>query len=365
MARPGQSAGTRRWQFYAQLCELFERPQEAQAVYERLLKRRPHDANARVHLARLVLENDPHQAVQHLLAVPSRDRDWVGQVLVESCERRVRERDQAEALLMLAELVAGYVQGLADPNRSDLQWVDQVREHLVVSMRVDRRRLGPLYSPIVLRDDMDEQMEPLENERRRVHNALCRSMLGVPQLVEQGFAGLHAEARSRGALTDEFVGLAYQAWSLAQTDPSRWATSTDYRSRGSRRAAPSTRPINYLLHDAWQKGTLPDCVHRLKQAVPEQRRVAAAQQIDAMARLYRVPGTQFRQAADAFVNQRGTTTRVTTQLPLPTRDLREDLVRDVWEARAFEIELDKLFQDYLPESFSTGFPSAAPVSPQK
>jgi len=342
MAHPGQSNVVRRWLFYAELCDLFKRPEQTGRIYARILKRRPQDPSVRVRMACTLLKNDPNQAVEHLLAVRRRDQAMMGEILLESMERRVRDLDQARELLGLGKVVTAYLQGLDDPQRVDVQWVDQVRQRLSDHIRVGRQRLAPLYHSRGLEDGLDEATLQLPNQRRSIHNDLCRAMLCVPQVAGRGFAGLHAEGRARGGLTDEFVDLAYGAWCLAHAKPPRWGTSTFSRSWGNGRENRAIHPIEYLLHHAWEEGTLAHWARRLKEAVPSAKRPAVAEQIDAVAHLYLVPETQFPDAAHAFVKQWQSAHQPLMQWPINRRDTRLTLVADVYAARSLQVDMRAL-----------------------
>jgi tetratricopeptide (TPR) repeat protein len=342
MAHPGQSNVVRRWLLYAQLCDLFERPEQTRRIYERILKKRPQDPNARVRMAYALLKNDPNQAVEHLLAVRRRDQAMMGEILIQSSDRRVRDLDQARDLLSLGKVVTAYLQGLDDPERVDLQWVDQLRERLSGHIGMGRQHLAPIYHARGLQEGLDEDAAQLQRQRRSVHNDLCRAMLHVPQLAGRGFSGLHAEARARGALTDEFADLAYGAWCLAHTNPPRWRTSTFSHSWGNGRENRAIHPIEYLLHHAWKKDTLAQCVRRLKEAVPSAKRPAVAEPIEAMAHLYLVPEMQFPDAAHTFVKQWKSAHQTMMQWPIHRRDARLTLVADVYAARSLQVDMRAL-----------------------
>ncbi len=121
MAHPGQSLNVKRGLFYAQLCRLFARPQQASTIYAGILQRRPQDPIVNLYMASMLIKRDPNEALAHLRAIRPRDQGLIGQFLMESCEWNPRNIEQAETILDTARLVTSYLEHLPDPNRISLQ----------------------------------------------------------------------------------------------------------------------------------------------------------------------------------------------------------------------------------------------------
>jgi len=342
MAHPGQSHNLKRRLFYAQLCQLFSRPQQASTIYAGILQRRPRDPIVNLYMASTLMKHDPNEALAHLLAIRQRDQDLIGQFLMESCEWNPRNIEQVKTILETGRLATSYLQHLADPNYTNLQWADQMRARLSSSMGLGHEQLRGLYQPARQSNDLDEQSLRLQKQRRSTHNRLCRMMLSIPQLAGQGFTGLHAEARARRALTDEFADLAYQAWCLTQTYQSRWGISASRHSWGNGRSNRTVHALEYLLFQAWHQGALPERVHRLKAAVPSKRRAPVAQQIDALARLYLVSADEFAETADTFLNQWESAGQTLMSFAVNDPDTRLGWVMDAYTDRSLDTDLDAL-----------------------
>lgn len=341
MAHPGQSQNLKRRLFYAQLCQLLDRPEQALAIYQGILQRRPRDPVVHLRLASLLSKDDPNEALTHLRSIRRRDEGLVGEFLLALCDERPENPEQVETLLSTGALARGYLQQLEDPNRSDLHWVDRMRQKLTDSMDFGSVDLPSIYRSDDASDELNEQHLQLQAKRRRVHNNLCQAMLPVPQLASQGFTGLHAEARARQALTDAHLELAYQAWRVVQGQLLRGVYTSSQR-WGEGRAQRTVDPLEYLIYETWKQGTLPDCVRRLQEAVPAERSESVAQQIDAIAGLYLVPAAEFAQAADAFVNQWMYTGPSLMSFPVRSIDSRLAWVMDAYADRKLNADLDAL-----------------------
>jgi tetratricopeptide (TPR) repeat protein len=329
------------------LAELYRQTGQYEERRQALLQAarlRPRDPHIHLSMTSMLMEEDPNEALDHLYAIQPKDEALIGRFLVASCQWRPQTPEQGEIMLRNVRFVITYLRHLDDPNRAQLQWVDQIREHLSHRISLGRRRLSGLYRPdtMTLTGPMGESIRTLQGQRRHIHNRLCRVMLSIPQLAGRGFSGLHAEARARQALTEEFADLAFQAWRLTQTDISRRGHATFPSTWAAGRFSRLIHSLEYLLYQAWEKGTLPECVRRLKEAVPPERRASIAEQIDGLAQLYLVGAAEFAQAADVLVNQWTHTGQALMSFPVHRLDVRLAWVIDAYWDRALDVDLDAL-----------------------
>ena len=333
LAAPSGEATVRELVEYGRICEFLEREKEAVAAYEQAIAQDSTNPAARMRLALLSIEADPQGSAKHLTAIKRSAANSVGQKLVRVAWHQF-SRGEAESALDLARVVTAYLDLIEDPNQQNLDWVDGLADAIATRCGHSACRLHHLYEYVdppatsggrrggprsfggsmvitsggtgtVSRRLRMEWGSPfrenvqIAEERRRVHNALCRKMLEIPQLAEVGFARLAAEAEARDALTDQYVEMARRAMlthkPYRQTNPLT-AMSSSLRQRSL------FGPAEYLVRQARNDGTLEKVVAEF---VPELKRNGADDQAEKLVRLadvYTAAPDRFFSAVDRFLS---------------------------------------------------------------
>jgi len=317
---------------YGRICELLDRPGEAVAAYEKAVAMDPKNAAARTRLALLSIKTDPRGSARQLAAIDGSVVNTVGQRLVQQVWQ-LFVTGQGESALDIARLVTEYLALIEEPERQNLDWVDSLAD--AVAQRCDHSagRLHHLYGSGVSRPNLAggrwaqslgtgmivtpggvryfhgqipmnwanpfREDARMAEQRRTVHNALCRKMLEVPQLAEVGFARLAAEAKARNALPDHYVEMARRA--MLTHKPYRQTNPLTATSRGLSQTSLMS-PAEYLVREARKAGTLDRLVSEF---VPQLKRNGADDQAAKLTRLadvYTASPDRFFRAVDRFLS---------------------------------------------------------------
>lgn len=331
-AGPGE-ATVRKLVEYGRICELLERPREAVAAYEKAVALDPKHPAARMRLAFLSVKTNPGNSAKHLAAINRSDINSVGQGLV-ALVWQFFAQGQVEPALDLVRVVTEYLALIEDPQKQNLDWVDRLADAIAAQSHHSACRLHHLYgSPVSLPNLMGGRSAQslgigmivtpsgvryfhgqipthwanpfredarMADQRRNVHNALCRKMLEVPQLAEVGFARLAAEAEARDALADRYVETARQAMlthePYHQTGPLAAVSNSPHRTS-------LTGPAEYLVREARKAGTLNKLVSEF---VPQLKRKGAddqAAKLTRLAEIYTASPDRFFSTVDRFLSE--------------------------------------------------------------
>lgn len=330
-AGPGE-ATTRKLVEYGRICELLDRPAEAVAAYEKAVAMDPKNAAARTRLALLSIKTDPRGSGMHLAAIDRSVVNTVGQGLVQQAWQ-LFVTGRVESALDIARMVTEYLALIEEPEKQNLDWVDRLADAIAQRCDHGAGRLHHLYgSPVSLPNlpggrsaqsfgtgmivtpsgvryfhgqipmnwaNPFREDARIADQRRTVHNALCRRMLEIPQLAEVGFARLAAEAEVRDALTDQYVQMARQA--MLTHKPYRQTNPLTAVSRG----LPQTSlmdPAEYLVREARKAGTLDKLVSEFAPQLKQNGADDQAAKLTRLADVYTASPDRFFGAADRLLS---------------------------------------------------------------
>lgn len=330
-AGPGE-ATVRKLVEYGRICELLEHSEEAIAAYEKAVALDPKHPAARMRLALLSSKTDPKNGAEHLAAVNPSAVNSVGQGLVRLVWQFF-SMGQVESALDVARTVTEYLALIEKSEKQNLDWVDSLADAIAAQCRHNACQLHHLYespSPPApnlgggrgsqppggtvvtfsgagsfrrqVRMDWGRSFREdarVADQRRTAHNALCRKMLEIPQLVQVGFSRLAAEAEARDALTDQYTAMARQA--MLTHKPYRQANPLAAVSR-SLPGASLVSPAEYLVREAHRTRTLDKLVGEF---VPQLRRNGAddqAEKLMGLADVYAASPDRFFRTVDRFLS---------------------------------------------------------------
>lgn len=330
-AGPGE-ATTRKLVEYGRICELLDRPGEAVAAYEKAVAMDPKNAAARTRLALLSIKTDPRSSARHLAAIDRSVVNTVGQRLVQQVWQ-LFVTGQSESALDIARMVTDYLALIEEPEKQNLDWVDRLADAIAQRHDHGAARLHHLYgSPVSLPNlpggrwaqslgtgmivtpsgtryfhgqapmnwaNLFREDARMADQRRTVHNALCRKMLEIPQLAEVGFARLAAEAQARDALTDQYVQMARQAMLVHK--PYR-QTNPPMAVSGGLHQASLIGPAEYLVREARKAGTLDKLVSEFVLQLKQNGADDQAAKLTRLADVYTASPDRFFGAADRFLS---------------------------------------------------------------
>ena len=108
---PGENATSQRGIEYAVACEMFDRPKDARAMYEKLLEKKPKDDAVRMRLVTLLAAEDPKLAEGHLKELKPTASMTVGQGLLGTLQDYEADLESrvasAEVAVLYLKLLAG------------------------------------------------------------------------------------------------------------------------------------------------------------------------------------------------------------------------------------------------------------------
>lgn len=174
----------------ALLADLFGQFDEAQSLYERVLKTRPRDAALHMRLALLLArtKDDTKAAVEHLLAVPPAQLDAVAGNLMRSIESSSNMRARVNVVRM-ANAYMTQMKGKVDAG--DMLWCQRAVDLIVSAVYGDQHRLPSLLDK---EQQVNELSRHLHDERRKVFDEHCTVAMNYPTIAQHVLPAMFAMA---------------------------------------------------------------------------------------------------------------------------------------------------------------------------
>lgn len=342
---PGENATSQRGIEYAVACEMFDRPKEARAMYEKLLEKKPKDDAVRMRLVTLLAAEDPKLAEGHLKELKPTASMTVGQSLMGTLQDY--EAD-LESRVASAEVAVLYLKLLAGQPNVQTDWSEGFVQML--SRQLHSNNVGALpslLSKVTLDRTKSETMGKLIERRRAAQEAFCQEMLKTQSGARSGFTFLLAAAEARGDVNDEeFTARAVQllrdeaeSKPLAAGQRGHHYSYNDNDPNAVRLRSPEEYLVRCAMATDWK---LID--EELLPALEKGRVKQGAQTLKQMSKLYRCPPEEFLAAADQ-VMKRGQRSPV-------MQDEAADLaiVVAAWKDRELDVDLQPVVLERLKRS---------------
>lgn len=376
LARPPAQAPVQGLAQYGRICEILGRKRKAMAAYERAVAQDPSRPAAGLQLAILLAEEAQERAAGHLAAIDKVYANQVGQALgtvIQMCFGR----GQADQAVSLVTVLMNYLDRIHDPALMNLDWVDRVGDILAQSYHHDSYRLDHLYQKQASHKTADQHRQQilkqimkfpgppprmvrrmmqdigqyssaeairLSKQRREIHNQLCRKMLAIPQLAEAGFSRLAAEAKARGALTDEHMALARQA--MLTHEPHQ---KMGHRFGISRRIVNGRyiRPISSaecLALQAYQTRTCDRLISEFLPELEQKQKTEQAAKLGHFLDLYTVAADDFFRTGERFLDS-VTPNRLGSAQAMFEAEVGIEIVLDAYQAR--DLQRDQAMGQFI------------------
>ncbi|WP_211325495.1 tetratricopeptide repeat protein [Roseimicrobium gellanilyticum] len=278
-ADPGDSASMRRKLEFAGLNELLGREKEARDLYEAVLVAAPRTTEAQVRMISLLSTSDSDAAAQRILELKQgTPLATVLQNLVQTMQnssgRGGLSRRIAAARTFTAVLEKLASGGTKFPPDVSLPYMAGASRSIGQAHYGNNSddgterdpRLPDLYSA-TLYDGTHRSKEEVAGmnsakgkERREAHDALCRAMMKVPELAEDGFSALAsltiAEKQDFAQLKESATAclkLTNDPANRRRIENARSQYGYSYSSGGSERLW-QPKPAEFLIYAAWKEG---------------------------------------------------------------------------------------------------------------
>ena len=218
---PGKTTNYGMRSHWAFACQVLGQKEKAMANYQKILQERPNKDGVRLQLIALKLESDPNAVVEIIKSVPEASAKVIVNRTLILIRQSAMPFEERLALLdkMTKELLA---MSLATKKKPQLHPITDLVQAIAEMKSAAGLSIGHLYA---LEFDVDvrynqprkDKIATLRARRREIHDKICESMIGVPELAREGFRRLSGLRYRDGADEKETFELAKAALLQATT----------------------------------------------------------------------------------------------------------------------------------------------------
>jgi tetratricopeptide (TPR) repeat protein len=196
---PGESNNATRLNEIAFVYEVFDKEQEAQKLYERILEQHPKDDTARARLLMILLKSEKNMPAfdEHFPKLSDSGCNMMAQMLssqVDDNESGWNER------FRFMEIAIRLLAKEKDRPHIDVDWANSLVQSFGNQQfnNASQKWLPSLYQYPNDNDSMDLDDASVLERREKLHRDLCLQMMEFPELGRWGFQRLLAAAEARG-----------------------------------------------------------------------------------------------------------------------------------------------------------------------
>ena len=346
---PGESGNALKLGQYGVACEILDRHELALKAYEKFLEKRPKDNSVRVRMFVLTAAADVEKAIDHLEKIDLRSTQLIGEAISQLIED---DATDLETRFQLVDVINKYLASLQGTDKIDLSWVSRLVEQVANSHSRGNVYLRSLYVVAAQQQELTGDALDLEQLRRTTHDALCRTMLNIPQLAPQGFTRLLALAERDGKATDEFSKLALAAllaYQPPRTSAGLHSSHTHYSSDGHR--VRFRTPEEYLVRDAWKSKRVAMINDKVVPALVKANKSKVAKRMQSVLALYTCePETFLGEATKYAANE----ARANLYPGHGEENPAITKVVEIWDDRKLGVSIDPLITKSLKEIVGSG-----------
>ena len=391
LVEPEKTESRRRQQEYALICEVLERKDEAQKVYEKLLEKHPKDSVVRLRLIMLLCEKKQDAIAKHIDKLSADALGNLGSML----SRSTQDSDlQWENRFRHIELLIHLMKRIKAEKRADVSWAEkslqEFGENMHNNSNLDVGSLPSLYVKETS-DDREQhgKYRKIHEKRAKLHHDLCLAMMDVPELGRKGFGHLFATAVARGediwkiSEQQKIETPTTEKKGKKETKPQKplfGETGADYRdyaekvlfaeadNRSQRpvdnyfhssrfdedRESRFLSPETFLVYQAWELKDWKRLEEVVLPKLAKSRDKTIHKRLASRIELYRCPGEEFLKVAEKCVKNDVPTSRV-MMMGMPSQE--ESAAAHVvvaWDKRALKVDIAPILYDALQREIDRG-----------
>ena len=343
---PGESHARARLTRYASVCALLGEQEQAVSALEKVLVKRPQDAQTRMLL--ILIVKDPLKRAEYAQGFDVRSLSSIGsfmQQLLHNSNQPVVER------LQLIEAITSRLGGEQDLQKLNLQWMAQLAFQLGQHISSSGSHFYPLYYSNGSRT-MGASGK-LARQRRDVHDGICRTLLRHPDTAEYAFALLAAANEAEAREDIDLEELAKQAFTVSQSSRVPYWQSVNMNVNG--RQVLFHKPVEYLLMSAAKTN---DQAYINDELLPQVRKSGRKVWVASMEAL----AAMLTCSEDAFPTQANAYLEASSRFRQHAPNVNGGLARvvSVWRDRGLQMDLQPLLIGQLHEILRTNVNASVP-----
>ena len=357
---PGESANELKLSQYGIASELVGEDEKAIAAYQAALKKNSRNDAVRIRLALLLAGSDVAAAAQEFAKINPRKAAQAGQEIVAF----LSDDDEGELMegLHVVDAVERYLRGLKETDKIDLSWALELVDVLANRRYARGQSLPSLYAKIDTESPDYEApkgvMAQFAQQRRKVHDQLCRTLLSIPQTAPEAFTHLLATAEVDGNVGDEYAKQALDALLLhalpsasAQNQYGGYGGRTIVYGDSGEQSVVLRTPAEFLVRHAWKAGKIKWIEDEVAPALEKAKKSEAAKEIRAELALFTCTADEFAAVAEKFCRPQQRSSRYPQFVESGERLSK---IVAIWEERGLKTDLAPLLTEAVKKNLAGG-----------